>query len=66
LQGGARTGCQYAEEKWSELLRVHYALTKAEYPVSKEKIHFILTYCHILKISEEDKMKHIATKAMSE
>ncbi len=38
----------------------------AEYPVSKEKIQFILTYCHILKISEEDKMKHIAARAMSE
>ncbi len=53
------------EKKRSELLRVCDELTKEENPLSEQEVHFIETCCHILKVSDDDKVNHMATTAMS-
>jgi hypothetical protein len=52
-------------KKQSDHLRVHDALDKGDSPLSEEEIDFIWIYCHILTGSENDKVNHIATMAMT-
>jgi hypothetical protein len=43
---------------------VRNALEKEENPLFEEEIHFIRTYCQILKIEEKQKGKSIGAVAM--
>ncbi len=54
------------EKKQSELLRVYDVLAKGGKPLYDEEIHFIQTCCHILMISDNDKVNHISTMVIIE
>jgi hypothetical protein len=43
------------KKKRNEHMRVLKALKKGENPLTEEEIHFIQTFCHIVKVSDSER-----------